>query len=91
MTLQKEAEGLCRELGDRRALAYVLGNEANILRERGQLDAAMELFKEIERLFREMNDPEAILISLANQASLVGSMPGRHLLKQIVSKHNQSK
>ena len=54
-----------------------MDNEANILRARGQLDAAIELLQETERVFREMNDPEALLISLANQASLLGGFPER--------------
>ena len=54
-----------------------MDNEANILRARGQLDAAIELLQETERVFREMNDPEALLISLANQASLLGGIPER--------------
>lgn len=40
MTLPKEQERLCRELGDKSGLQHTLGNQAVILRARGDLKGA---------------------------------------------------
>ena len=74
MALHKEVERICRELGDRAGLAATLGNEALILRARGDLDGAMALRKVEERTFRELGDPARLATSLANQASLLHKM-----------------
>jgi tetratricopeptide (TPR) repeat protein len=77
MSLHKEEERLCRELGNKPGLANSLGNQANVLRARGELDGAMALSKEAERLLRELGDPQDLAILLANQAALLSSKPDR--------------
>src|SRR5437773_12149824 len=65
-------------MGDKAGLYGSLGNQALILGDRGELDAAMALLKEQERLCRELGDPPGLAISLANQAaSLAGERAQR--------------
>ncbi len=77
MALHKQAERLCRELGNKDGLRISLGNQANILSSRRDLDGAMALHKEQERLCRELGNPEGLSISLANQARLLIVTPDR--------------
>jgi len=58
--------------------ARTLGNQALILKTRGDLDGAMELYKSQERICRELGNPEGQAISFINQASLLGLKQGRH-------------
>jgi hypothetical protein len=46
MRLYKEQERICRELGNKYGLEISLGNQANILYDRGDLDGAMKLAQE---------------------------------------------
>jgi hypothetical protein len=59
------------------SLSNSVGNQANILADRGDLDGAMALYKEQERICRELGNPEGLSISLANQANLLKGLPGR--------------
>jgi hypothetical protein len=56
-------------LGDPAGLSASLGNQALILKARGDLDGAMALHKEEERICRQLNNSEGLAICLANQAS----------------------
>jgi len=71
MALHKEHERICRELGDRGGLQTSLGNQALILRDRGELDEAMALLKEQERICRELGDRGGLSRSLGNQAVIL--------------------
>jgi hypothetical protein len=71
MTLHKEAERLCRELGHKGGLATSLSGQAWILQVGGDDDGALALHKEEERLYRELGDPKGLAISLGNQAVLL--------------------
>ena len=62
-----------REQGDRANLQGALGNQANILYSRGDLDDAMALHKESERLCRELGNKDALQASLGNQALILCS------------------
>lgn len=74
MGLYKEEERICRERGDRNWLQGSLGNQAVILKARGDFDGAMGLYKEQERICREMGYKEGLARSLANQALLLRDM-----------------
>ena len=72
MALHKEQERICRELGNKAGLQASLGNQALILKARGDLEGAMALHKEQERICRELGDKAGLAISLINQASILG-------------------
>jgi tetratricopeptide (TPR) repeat protein len=71
MTLFKESESLCRDLGDKNGLFRALGSQATILKARGDLDGAMPLHKEEERLCRELGNKHGLGGSLNNQANIL--------------------
>jgi nephrocystin-3 len=77
MKLLKDQEKICRELGKPDDLSASLGNQANILRARGDLDGAMELHKEEERICRELDKPDGLQRSLGNQAVILKDRGGR--------------
>lgn len=60
-----------RRTGDRANLAASLGNQAVILRDRGDLDGALALHKEQERLCRELGSKDGLWRSLYNQTRLL--------------------
>jgi tetratricopeptide (TPR) repeat protein len=70
MALYKQTEQICRELG-KDGLQRTLGNQANILYARGDLDGAMALHKQKEQICRELGSIEGLAISLVNQAELL--------------------
>jgi tetratricopeptide (TPR) repeat protein len=72
MALLKEQERICRQLGNLDSLQACLGNQALILRARGDLDGAMALLKEQERICRQLGNPNSLAISLTNQAAIFG-------------------
>jgi tetratricopeptide (TPR) repeat protein len=71
MSLLKEQERLCRELGYKQGLQASLGNQALILQARGNLNGAMALYKEQERLYRELGDLRGLVPGLGNQALIL--------------------
>jgi hypothetical protein len=60
-----------RAAGDQTNLGNPLGNQAPILRDRGDLDEAMTLHKEEERICRELGEVAGLVTSLGNQAVLM--------------------
>jgi tetratricopeptide (TPR) repeat protein len=70
-------ERICRELGLKDGLQASLGNQANILYARGDLDGAMALYKEQERICRQLGLKEGLARSLANQALVLTKMGQR--------------
>ena len=85
MALYKERERLCREIGNKQGLSTSLGNQADILYSRGDLDSAMALYKESERLYRELGQKLGLLASLGNQALILcsrGDLDGAMALYQ---------
>jgi tetratricopeptide (TPR) repeat protein len=70
MALLKEQERICRQLGNFDSLQRSLGNQANILYARGQLDEAMALHKEAERICRQLGNLDSLQRSLGNQANI---------------------
>jgi tetratricopeptide (TPR) repeat protein len=68
MALHREQERICRQLGNLDSLQASLGNQANILYDRSQLDEAMALYKEAERICRQLGNPSGLATWLANQA-----------------------
>jgi hypothetical protein len=73
MALFEEQERICRHLGDQAGLAVSLGNQANVLRDRGDLDRAMTLLLDVERIFREIGDIAGLQQSLGNRAGMLAS------------------
>ena len=71
MALHKEQERICRELGNKDGLQASLGNQALILKARGDLDGAMALHKEEERICRELGNKDGLQASLGNQALIL--------------------
>ena len=70
-----------RRAGDQDNLSACLGNQANILYARGDLEGAMALYKEQERLCRELGNQEGLAHSLGNQALILqarGDLDGGH-------------
>ena len=66
--MHKEAERICRQLGNLDCLQISLCGQAVILSARGQLDEAMALLKEGERICRQLGNPSGLALSLASQA-----------------------
>jgi ATP/maltotriose-dependent transcriptional regulator MalT len=73
MKLHKEEERICRELGNIDGLSISLGNQANILYARGDLDGAMKLLKEQERICRQLGNVTGLAISLVNQSTILAN------------------
>ena len=71
MTLHKEEERICCQLGDPAGLQASLGNQAGILRAKGDLGGAMALMKDVERSFRQFGDPAGLQAILGNQALIL--------------------
>jgi hypothetical protein len=61
-----------RRIGDLVNLPGSLGNQALILKEKGDLDGAMKLHKEEEHLCRELGNKDGLAISLISQALFLG-------------------
>jgi hypothetical protein len=81
MALHKESEILSRELGNKDGLQMSLGNQANILYARGDLDGAMALYKESECICWELGNMDGLQASLGNQANILkdrGYLDGSH-------------
>lgn len=57
-----------RRIGDRANLAPMLGNQALILKIRGDLDSAMALHEQEEQIYRELGYKAGLATSLGNQA-----------------------
>ena len=60
-----------RRTGDRANLEGALGNQALILRRRGDLDGAMRLHKESERVCRELGNKDGLQTCFGNQALIL--------------------
>ena len=76
LDLLRQEEKLHRELGNKEQLAYVLGAQAVLLAQSGQVPSAMDKFDEAERLFREIEHQvgvEKILWSEVNILRECGS------------------
>jgi tetratricopeptide (TPR) repeat protein/Cdc6-like AAA superfamily ATPase len=68
LRIQSHLTDRFRRLGDPAGLQASLGNQALILKAKGDLDGAMALHKEKERLCRQLGDPAGLQASLGNQA-----------------------
>ncbi|NTU50579.1 MAG: hypothetical protein HGA87_06880 [Desulfobulbaceae bacterium] len=68
MLLYKEAEQICRQLGNLNDLHAILGNQALIMANLGKLVEAMTLHKEEEQLCRQLGKKHGMACSLINQA-----------------------
>jgi tetratricopeptide (TPR) repeat protein len=71
MALHKEQEKICRQLGNLDGLQASLGNQALILKDRGDLDGAMALHKEEEKICRQLGNLAGLQASLGNQALIL--------------------
>ena len=71
MALQKKAESLCLELGDKDGLPASYGNQALILKDWGRLEEAMALHKKQEALCLELGDKDSLQRSYGNQALIL--------------------
>ncbi|MGA7075901.1 MAG: DUF4062 domain-containing protein [Halobacteriota archaeon] len=60
-----------RSSGEDTSLQTCLGNQANILHIRGDLDGAMALHKEQERICRELGNKDGLMRSLGEQANIL--------------------
>lgn len=90
----RKQERICRESGDPAGLSASLGNQANVLDDRGDPDGAMALYEEVERICREIGEPGSLQRALGNQAvilnardELEGAMArlteGEHICREI--------
>ena len=70
LSLNKYLQQSATVKNDLDSLQRSLGNQALILKARGDLDGAMALLKEQERICRELGNVESLARSLANQAIL---------------------
>ncbi|MGH7428914.1 MAG: tetratricopeptide repeat protein, partial [Candidatus Methylomirabilaceae bacterium] len=73
----EDSVAMRREVGDRRGLAYTLGNLAQNAHERGDDVSARALLEEALTIQREVGDKRGIAYSLERFASLAGAN-GRH-------------
>ncbi len=64
-------EAVARQWKLKHELQMILGNQANILRQRQRIDQAMTLHKEEERICREIGDTESLQRCLGNQALIL--------------------
>ena len=74
-----------RAAGDSINLQSTLGNQALILRARGDLDGAMALHQGADRIYRQLGNLDGLSISLGNQASILqarGDLDGAMALHQ---------
>jgi len=71
MALHKEAERICRHLGNLDGLQRTLGNQANILYACSDMEEAMALHKEAERICRQLGNLDGLQHSLCNQANIL--------------------
>jgi cephalosporin-C deacetylase-like acetyl esterase/tetratricopeptide (TPR) repeat protein len=71
MAWHKEAERLCRELGDKVGLAHALGSQALIFQECGDLESAAALHKEAQHFYHQLGNREGIAASLDHRANIV--------------------
>jgi hypothetical protein len=70
LDLLDREEELCRQSGNRRALAACIGNQAIALRKHGKLDEASIRHGREEELCRDIHDLRLLAGSLSNQAQL---------------------
>jgi tetratricopeptide (TPR) repeat protein len=70
MQVYKEAEVILRNLGDRRMLATVLGNQGNVFRQLKDYDQALAVLEEALQISRELGDQYGMTGSL-NALALV--------------------
>ncbi|MBT6153667.1 MAG: DUF4062 domain-containing protein, partial [Planctomycetaceae bacterium] len=63
-----------RQTGDRDNLSVCLGNQAVILKARGDLDGAMTLHKQEEQICRELGNKHGLSSSLGNQALILQTL-----------------
>jgi nephrocystin-3 len=63
MELLKEAEGICRDLGDKDGLRRAIANQAGVLQNQGDLVGAMNLRQVEEQLCHDLNDSEGLAVS----------------------------
>lgn len=68
---------LCRQLNARAALARCLGNQAIVLRARGDEAGAMDLTVASGALFREIGDPAGLSLAIVGRATLLSDRPGQ--------------
>ena len=73
MKLRKAQEDHYRNTGDTANLSASLGNQAVILKNRGDLDGAMALHKEEERICRELGNKDGLQRTLGNQALILAA------------------
>lgn len=71
MALHKDHEQLARAIGNEVELVRGLGNQALILKARGDFGGAMILHKQEENLSRQLGDMRTLGHSLANQANIL--------------------
>ena len=85
LSRHKQAERLCRELGDQEGLAYSLGSQALILQGMGDLVGAMALHQEAGQIYGQIGNREGLAVSLQNQAKILqegGDLDGAMALHQ---------
>src|SRR6185369_16508924 len=84
LRLHREAEALCRALGDHHNLQRSLGNQAAALAAGADVDGALSLLKEQEAVCREHGNIGGLAHSLTNQ-SIVLARKGRRRAARAVA------
>lgn len=71
MTLVKEQEGICRELGDKVGLAMSWTIQASILDRREDWDGVLALLRKAEHIYRDLGNKFELAVTLGKQIRLV--------------------
>ena len=73
---------LARASEDQVTVARILGNRANLLRRRGEIDGAFEVSKREVEALRSLGDRRGLAIALANQAAILLQGQDRSLARE---------
>ena len=71
MAVYQEQERVCREMNYKKGLQECLHNQADMYRERGDLDQAIACYNDSQQICRELQNIKALQANLAKQAQIL--------------------